>query len=59
MDISNCLVFCTVGPNCPAGYNWVPSLGRICLKIGNVVGGNNSLADIHSGYTKWIFLHIF
>ena len=41
--------FCAEGPNCPLGYTWVPSLGRTCLKVGNVVGGNSLSADIHSG----------
>ena len=38
-----------VGPNCPSGYTWVPRLGRTCLKVGNVVGGNYNNADVHSG----------
>ena len=43
--------FCTAGPVCPAGYDWVPGLGagRTCLKIGELPGNGLNRPDVNSG----------
>jgi len=41
--------FCSISPNCPANYTWVPEMGRTCLRIGESPGTVNSRIDYFSG----------
>ena len=42
--------FCSVGPTCPPGFEWViGGARRTCLKVGEPIGGDPKHADYLTG----------